>query len=230
MTLISVAKTVCRRVGIADPDIIAASTERKYVEILELANEMALRIARGYDWQDFSRVETMQGDGVTESFDLPGDYDRMPKKANVWSSRLQGPLNHINDLDEWLGLEVLAFDLAVNSWTMFDGKIHIKPVFAAGETGKYRYQHNQIIRGSNGTLKTKFTADDDSFVLDEQLLQLGMIWQWRANKGQPYAEDMVNYETLLGRLVSRNKGSKIIASGHPRLPRGTRVAYPCPLT
>ena len=40
-------------------------------------------------------------------------------------------------------------------------------------------------------------ADGDSFVLDERLLKLGMIWQWKANKGSPYAEDMATYGDAL---------------------------------
>lgn len=230
MTILSVAQDVAKVIALDVPDAVATSTDREYVELFHVANEMAERIARGHEWQLFSRIHTLTGDGTTEDFDLPSDYDRMLVKSQVWSSALETGLSPISDLDKWLELDVQAFDFVVNAWTIYGGQMHIKPALPTAVTAKFFYQSNLIVSASGGSTKVTFSADDDHFRLDEQLLKLGMIWQWRSNKGLPYAEDMVNYETLLARLVTRDKGSRMLRIGNIRLPRDVNVAYPQAVT
>lgn len=226
MTLLSVIQEVCPVIALDVPTSVATSTDREHVELVALANEMAARIANGHDWQKFSSVQTMTGDDSTEDFDLPEDYDRMLLKADVWSSSLETALSHIADLDRWLEIDIQSFDFVVNAWTIYGGQMHIKPAMGTGVTAKFFYQSNKIIADAGGTSKTEFTADDDVFRLNERVLKLGMIWQWRANKGLPYDEDMVNYETALAREVLRDKGSRMLRIGEVRMPRDVRVAYP----
>jgi len=226
MTLLSVAREVAAKIGMEIPAVVASSTEREHIELLSVFNEMAQRIARGHDWQKLSTIATVTGDGSTEDFSLPTDYDRMLVKSQVWSSSLETPLSHISDLDKWLGFEVQSFDFVINAWTVYGDLFRIKPALAAGVTAKYFYQSNLIIAPDTGDNKALFTADTDTFRLDEQLLKLGVIWQWRENKGLPYAEDMANFEELKERLVARDKGSRILRVGRVRLPNDVTVAYP----
>lgn len=226
MTLLSVCAEVAKVVGLDVPDAVASSTDREYVELFALANEMAERIARGYNWQLLSRIHTLTGDGATEDFDLPADYDRMLVKSQVWSSSLETALSPIGSLDRWLELDIQAFDFVVNAWIIYGGQMHIKPAMATAVTAKFFYQSNLIIAPASGSNKVEFTADNDTFRLDEQLLKLGMIWQYKANKGFSYAEDMANYEALLARLATRDRGSRMLRVGPVRLPRDVKVAYP----
>ncbi|PDT15903.1 hypothetical protein CO670_15520 [Rhizobium sp. J15] len=226
MSLLTVCQGVCKVVGLDEPDAIASSTDREYVEMFALANEMATRIARGYNWQLLARIHTLTGDGSTEDFDHPDDYDRMLVKSQVWSSSLETALSPIGSLDRWLELDIQAFDFVVNAWIIYGGQMHIKPAIASAVTAKFFYQSNLIVAPSAGSNKVEFTADTDNFRLDEQLLKLGMIWQFKANKGLSYAEDMVNYENLLARLCARDRGSRMLRIGPGRLPRDVKVAYP----
>lgn len=226
MTLLSVAQNVAKVIALEVPDVVASSTDREVVELLALANEMAQRITAGHDWQKLCTVHTLTGDGSTTAFDLPANYDRMLVKAQVWSSSLETALSPISDLDRWLELDVQDFDFVVNAWAIYGGQMHIKPALATGVTAQFFYVTNECIQSSSATKKIEFTADDDEFRIDDRLLKLAMIWQWRANKGLPYAEDMVNYESHLSRLVVRDRGSKMIRLGAVRMPRDTRTAYP----
>jgi len=230
MTILSVCQDVAKVVAIDVPSAVASSTDRELVELFAVANTLAERIARGHEWQVFSRIETITGDGSTEDFNLPSDYDRMLLKAQLWSSSLETALTPISDLDRWLELDVQTFDFVINAWTIYGGQMHVKPALATDVTAKYFYQSNLIVAPAAGANKAAFTADDDVFRLDEELLKLGMIWQWRANKGVPYAEDMANYEQLLARLVARDKGSRMLRIGKVRLPSDVTVAYPQVIT
>ena len=97
---------------------------------------------------------------------------------------------------------------------------------ATGVTAKYFYQSNLVVSPAAGDNKATFTGDDDTFRIDEQLLKLGTTWLWKSNHGQPYAEDMADYEELKDRLVSRDKGSRQIRVGKIRMPDDVTLAYP----
>lgn len=226
MTILSVCQEAAKVIAIAVPSVVTSSTRREHVELLAVANEMADRIAKGHDWQALAKVATITGTGAAAAFDLPTDYDRMLVKSQLWSTMLQTPFSHITDLDKWLQLDTQAFDFVVNAWTIYGGQIHVKPTMPTTTTARYFYISNEVVKASNGSTKTDFTSDDDTFRLNEQLLKLGIIWQWRANKGLPYAEDMANYEQLLERLVLRDRGSSMLRIGRVRMPSDVQVAYP----
>lgn len=230
MTVLTVAENVCKVIGLAVPDALVSSTTREYVELAATIQEMATRITQGHDWTLLATQKTYTGDGSTEDFDLPDDYDRMPAKANLWSSSLETALSHISDLDKWLELDVQSFDFVINAWTIYGGQMHIKPALATGVTAKHWYQSNLIFKPSSGANKAAFTADTDVFRINEQLLTLGVIYQWRMNKGQPYAENMADYEELKARLVNEDKGSRIQRVGKVRMPSDATVAYPQSIT
>lgn len=231
MTLLSVCQSVAPYIGIATPDAIVSSTTREHKELLEIAKEMAARIAKGYDWQALSVIETLTGDGSSESFSMPTDYDRMLVDTHIWSSSIATAFKHISDLDEWLGLDVQAFDHIINAWTIYGGQLHLKPALVSGTTAKYFYQSSNIVAQASGIdFIEEFGADTDTFRLDERLLKLGIIWRWKESKGQDYAEPMVDYEELKSRLILKDKGSNKITIGSRRLPSGVTIAYPQSIT
>jgi hypothetical protein len=226
MTILSVLQDVASFIGVTVPNEVFASTVREHVELASMAQEMAERIASGHDWQKLSKVATITGDGSAEAFDLPSDYDRMLVKASVWSSSLETALSPITSLDKWLELDVQSFDFVINAWTIYAGQMNIKPALSTGATAKYFYQSDRIIAPATGANKVAFTADTDSFVLDERLLKLGVIWRWKEQKGQPYAECMADYEELKERLVVRDRGSRMMRIGRVRMPSDVTTAYP----
>jgi len=230
MTILSVMQEACKVIGLDVPTAVLASTDREHIELVGTANDMAERIMQSYDWQTLKTLATFTGDGTTEDFAFPTGYNRMLKKAQVWSSSLETPLSPISDTDHWLGLDVQSFDFVVNAWTIYGDQFHIKPALASAVTAKFYYISNLIVAPAAGDNKTSFTADTDTFRLDETLLRHGIIWQWRANKGLPYQEDMESYESRKESLITHDKGARMIRIGTIRMPKGITTAYPQNIT
>lgn len=226
MTVLAAIQDATTVLGLEKPSAVYSSAEREHVELAALANEIGQRIGRAYEWELLNRIATFTGDGSTVAFDLPSDFDRMVKDAQLWSSSLETPLRNIHSRNEWLGLDVQAFDFVINAWIKFGGQIHIKPALASGVTVKTFYQSDQIAQANDLSLKAAFTADNDVFRLSERLLKLGIIWQWRANKGLPYEEDLETYEELLTKEISDDKGARVLVAGRRRVPRDVTVAFP----
>ena len=238
MSLLSVVKDVCAVVGVNPPTTMFGSvvSPRDQFEILSLANEMAQRIA--YDvreWTQMKSFATYTGDGVKDRFPLPADYLRMLLTANVWPSWMaRQPLVYISDTDEWLMRRQSQVAVTVSEWTLLGTNMLIYPVLPSGHTVSFAYLGKNCIdlRAPNGDqngYSDAFVSDLDRFMMPERLLKLGMIWQWKANKGSPYAEDMGTYTDALFMLAGSNKPAPVIVDNLP-ISRNATVALPWPNT
>lgn len=230
MTILTVLQQAATKIGMEVPTAVMASTAREHVELKNLANEMATRIAKSYDWQKFATLATYTGNGVIEDFNLPTDYDRMPKKARVWASTIQDPLMQVADLDTWLGIQVQNVNVVFGAWIIYGGQIHIRAPLANLATAKHWYQSNLIVTLGGGGTGTAFVADTDIFRLDERLLRLGIIWEWKAQKGRPYAEDLATYEEAKSKLTTDDKGARQLLVKGRRKPYGAEFAFPYSVT
>jgi hypothetical protein len=92
-------------------------------------------------------------------------------------------------------------------------------------TATFNYIDKNCVTLASGGFGDAFMADTDSFRLDERLLKLGMIWQWKALKGSPYAEDMATFMDALTRASGADKPAPILIH---RLPSSVMTAYPYP--
>lgn len=226
MTILSAIQNVSASISITKPDAVFSSQEREHFELQVLANSCASYIAKDYEWQSLKTLATLTGDGVVMAFSFPGDYDRMLKKAQLWSSRNARLLEHISDTDRWLELDLRQFGFASGAWTIFADRINIKPAPATGELVKFYYMSNKWARDEPGGAKAAFTADSDVFRLSEQLLELCMIWMWKSRKKLPYAQEKDDYEDAKEKLITADKGARIIRVGRTRNSRGAKIAYP----
>jgi hypothetical protein len=191
------------------------------------------------------------------TFILPTDYHRMLKSMSVYrSARPTVPMRFISDPDQWLQRRLAGRIETWGEWSIFADDngakaMHICPKLGAfvaavppdpladppiagspaipAETAKFFYLRNTCvsIAPPNVGFADHFTTDNDTFVLPERLLRLGMIWQWKAYKGGAYAEDIANYEDALNELQGNDKPSPIIIGGQAQS-GSTSYPYPTP--
>lgn len=186
-----------------------SNTAQIAVELCDLANEVAADIAESHQWQALTKIATFTGDGVQTAFDRPADYDRMliggglqRQGSWLWDYR------HVPSVQEWLHIQNGGFVGLRNAWIMLGDQFQLDPA-PTGVTN-FPYISNLIARAEDGALKREFDQDNDTFVLDEKLLTLGMIWRYREQKGLEYAEDMMNYEASLSQRQVRDAGPSVI--------------------
>jgi len=226
MTILSVVKDVALKIGIEQPDAVYTSTTRDMLEMQALIDEVSTDIVECYSWQYLTKQETITGDGATEAQALPSDYKEMLAGSDIWSSRWTWAFNHITSPNEWLEYQVVPYTFVNGNWIIFGNAIHILPIMTATETAKFFYKSNQYVSPASGADKNGFTADDDTFVLNEKLLYLGLVWKWKQKKGEPYAEDLQSYELHKTYLMGTDKGSKPTLSGRKYRLGNANRAYP----
>jgi hypothetical protein len=237
MTIYTVVRDVCAAVGVMMPNSVFANldTNRTMQEMVSLANEMAQRIAYDTrDWTELLATVTVSGGGggsegggggdgggdsgggarttaPTTDFLLPNNFKRLLLGSEVWrSTSTQQPMRFVNDPNEWMRRRVSGEENPGGEWIIYGGSIHIRPALTFDVSAWFAYQDKNCVRLASGGFGDQFMADGDSFRLDERLLKLGMVWQWKANKGSPYAEDMGSYSDALANAMGHDQPAPIL--------------------
>jgi hypothetical protein len=235
--------------GIAVPESVFGSSDRTAREFAAAANQAAEQIAEERDWQRLRRLATITGDGSTQAWSRPSDYSRMPDQTKPQSAT--GCLENVVDGNTWLAWQLQGWSPATpGAWSMIGDKIEILPVLSTGAVVKYWYQSDKIVRTDGdladtgfpytlpfvladsdayGFAQTEFINDTDHFQLDWKLLELCIIWRWKAGKGLPYAEDMQNFELRKAWLGKKDAGPRTVTVGGPLLYDDVEMAYPVTL-
>lgn len=229
MTVLSACQSALVRLIGKRPSTVFSSQEQTVVEVADLVTEVATDIMKGHDWQALTKVYPITGDGFLTYFPLPQDYDRMVlaqgvSDANSWF----WGYTQVPDLDTWLQIQN-GFYLGVVApgwWMLLENKFQFQPAPASGATASIPYIANTFARSSTGVPQSTFAADTDTFVLDERLLTLGLIWRWRAQKRLEYAEDLQTYEIALSQAQARDRGAVVIRSNGRRRVGNLGVAWP----
>lgn len=233
MTVLSVIQDVCLAVGVTRPDQVFSSTAREHQELASLARECAKMIAydSGHDWTKLKTIGTFTGDGATGSFDLPADFYRLLRRASMWPSATPSmPYNFIADTDQWFGALQGGFGL-IGAWTMIGEQVHIRVGGSTGylgntNTAQFYYLTSNYAKDLAGVLKADFTADDDTFRLNERLLKLALIYRWKQDKGTDYSEALSDFQNTLFEQIGNDGGSKLITVGGRGSFPGVTTAYP----
>jgi hypothetical protein len=234
MTLLSVVKDVCATVGVTIPTSVFSNiaANRTAQEMLSVANEMAQRIAYDTrDWARLKKVNVFTGDNLTMAFDMPANYKRMLLSSNVWlSSSAIHPMRFVPDLDDWIQRRALNRFDPWGEWTLVGGQMLLFPAMGSGITATFAYLDKNCVALTSGGYGDLFLNDGDSFALDERILKLGMIWQWKAQKGSPYAEDMGTYEDAIAMVSGADSPAPILVGRAPISDLATAsIAYPYPV-
>ena len=205
MTVLSVIKDASTQLGLDIPSVLFSNTYRTWVEMCALVNECARQILEEYDWSRLKKAAVLTGDGAATTFALPTDYDRMVMDANLWGPNFNYyPTQQVTDFNRWLEVMSWSIDSWDQRWSVFGGSINILPALPLAETLTYGYISNSVVNGS----QPEFTADTDTFTLDERLLKLCVVWNWKQRKGQDYAADLQAYEDAVSRARFKDPGAR----------------------
>lgn len=211
------------------PSTFFGSSEQFEQEITYLVNEAAIDIARDTDWQSLTKVATLIGDGATEVFPLPDDYDRM-----IINAEIQDLQNWVwgyfraRNLNEFMWMKARGWDAYPGVWILYDDKIQVYPAPGVGQTASFPYISKNLAKDSNGAEKEAFTRDDDTFRIreGERLLKLWLIWRWRENKKYDATGDQENFVKAVDELSAKDAGAKVIRRASRRNWGNVRYAWP----
>jgi hypothetical protein len=223
MTVLSAIQSAVLRMSFEPIDAVFASTERIALDLADLANEVAADIVDSHDWRSLTKIETLTSTGAI-NYALPDDFQRMPIDAEIEDSTSwfwgYEPFTSVN---QWLQFRSGTYAIiSPGGWIALGGELQFYPA-PIGEA-EYPYISNAWAADAGGARKAAFTDDGDTFVLDERLLTLGLIWRYQAQKGYEYSESLATYEMALSKAQARDRGGRIYRSGSSRF-RTAQIGY-----
>lgn len=219
MTLLTAVNDAQRLLSLAVTSTVVADTQETQQLLYGLAKQEAYDLLdrHEYDFPKLRRTLSFTASLASlQASGLASDYQRAIAET-FWNRstdrKIYGPLND----QEW----GIAYGSSVTSATwqsvMFrnDG-LHIFPVPTVADTIAYDYIINTPVLANDGTTyKATFTADNDTYLLGDRILTLGILWRYKQAKGRDYAEDLKSYELSLSARYRQDRGAPRVLSVAP---------------
>jgi hypothetical protein len=208
---------VAVRLGLNKPLAVVSSLESEIIQLQEIANEEGQELTARYSWQaltkeaTFSTVATESQGTITTI--AGSDFDHIINET-FWNRSQRRPVFGPLSDSKWQQLKAQQL---VGPWIQHrirNNEILFIPVPSAGQTCAFEWISKNWCVASAGTpTYPKWTNDDDTGILDERVMTLGIIWRWKSIKGFEYAEDFAKYERAVADYMTRDGGKARLSLG-----------------
>lgn len=216
MSLLTIVQEAARRIGLAPPTSVYASTDPLAVQLLGLAQEEGKALARRNAWQALQTEYTFPTVASTASYALPSGFDRILTETVFNRTRRRRMLGDLTP-QQWQETQASLVTMVNPAFRIRGSLFLISPTPTAAETIAYEYVTKNWCQSALSVGQSAWAADTDTGLLDEELMTLGIKWRWGRAKGLDYAEDMNTYEIEVGNAILRDGArTRIDTSNHER--------------
>lgn len=215
MSLLTIITAAADQVKAVRPSTVIASTDPDIQTLLRLSNMVGLRLMRIFPWQALVKEQTFTALGQQEQTSiLPADFDRFVTET-FWNRTtvklVSGPVDPV----EWQGFQANSYSDANNPKFRYRGNaVYLLPAPTSGDTLAFEYVSKNWCESSGGTGQTAWAADTDVGVVNEELLTLGLVYEYLEADGQPSAEAARHYEDCFNTLIDNDQpNAQILVAG-----------------
>ena len=166
-----------------------------------------------------SQPATSSGSGVAVAFGktkyaLPSDYLRMVNRTQFDKSRRWAMVGPATAQEwEWLQSSYISTGPRIR-YRIFGGFLQTWPVIATNDLLSFEYVSNgYAIDATSGAFKTTFTADTDTFVWPDRLMQVAIKWRYLSQRGLDASPAFSEFQELLGIAKATDQGAATLSMG-----------------
>lgn len=213
MTLKEILDDVCRECGIDINTVYATSTDDSVLRLLNLANRSAVRIATGYKWQALRSTYLFSMTTATE-YDLPEDFRELVPDTAFNDSNIAGVAMR-TPAPIWHYLQTNSGGTGPRYQARILGdKIKVYSP-QSGDQITFEYLSKWGVLATDGTTyKQKFTADTDTWRLDDDLLEMDLIWRYKKLLGmEDWQVDYQEFQSYDRTVKGQEAGAQTIIGG-----------------
>lgn len=232
MTLLTICQNVAREVGITVPSSIVGNTAKEATVLLRFAERTGDQIAQAHDWTVLLLEHTFTTTSGNAYYDLPAGFRRLvtetawdrtnyrsmrgPLSAQEWQFRKSGIVSSAGILRNWRVKAVSGVQ-----------KFYIDPTPASTDSLVFEYITDYWCQSSGGTAQASWAVDTDTARIDEDLIELGVIWRMLNRLGRPYIEERAEFDREMSRRRARDGGMAVLSLGDtPRQTQGEIIGVP----
>ncbi|MGI9414500.1 MAG: hypothetical protein ACR2PM_12570 [Hyphomicrobiales bacterium] len=224
MTLLTICNNVVDQVGTDELSTVVNNSERSARRLLALANRGGKLLAQKR-WSVLIKEATITTADGTASYAVESDFkaivaDTVWDRTNYW--KMRGGLSPV----EWqIRKSAIVATTSVRKTFRVKPdsnakKIFIDPTPTAVETLVYEYYSNNWCQSSGGSGQAAWAADTDTGILDEDLLELDLLWRYRGVLGLPYIDERKDAEDAIETAYAQDGGARKL------MPRDDSMLWP----
>lgn len=220
MTLLSICQDAASAVGFPRPSSIAGSSDETSRRLFRLANQEGKELARRHDWEvlikeaSFTTVATESQGALTT---IASDFDRIVNGTmndRTENEPVMGPLSST----EWQRLKADEVEVASYSWFRIRGaEVLFYPTPPAGNSIYFEYVSTDWCQSSGASAQSAWAADNDTGILSEELITLGLVWRFKKSLGLPYGDEFNEYENAVRQDAAREGAAATLNMGGDKL-------------
>ena len=233
MTLLTICQNVAEDIGIPSPTTVVGNTDRQIVQLLQIAQREGRDLASRYGWTDLIKENTFtlstssQDQGLLNSAVVSdGDFDYVINDT-MWNRTDTLPIPGSLSPRYWQTLQSFVVTAPYLRYRINQRKLFIEPTPPSADTVAFEYKSKFWCESSGGNGQAAWAADNDVGILDERLMELGVLWRWLKRKGLEYSQDFQTYETQVNDAIGRDGGKpRLNSSSSAAVNRMPGIAVP----
>ena len=229
MSLLTICQGALREIGEFEvPTSIIGNTNLTAVQMLNLAQREGRELSRRHGWQVLTKEKTFSTTAAAaQTGAIPSDM-RYIVTATWWDRTNRWPLFGPTSAQDWQTLNSgLLGTASAFRWFRIRGDsmlIYPTPTNTTDSIA-FEYVSNQWCETSAGVDQSAWAADTDVGLLNEELMQMGLVWRWLKAKGLKYADEFVSYEREVDKAMARDGGAPVLNMGSRNMElRGVNLA------
>lgn len=216
MSLLSMSKQVARETGVNVPSTIIGNNESTARRLLACA-QAAGRVLGQENLADLRKEHTFTTVASTQEYAVPSDF------RDIIDDTFWDRTNNFQVLGSLTPKEWQVLQSGTIATTNFRKRYTIKqsaisnakavffdPTPSAADSIAYEYYSDCWCQSSGGTGQTAWAADDDTGVIEEYLIERGLLWRFLRALGFAYADERLEYESELEKYIGKDVGSTSI--------------------
>ena len=217
-TLLQNINAVVDELGLPSVTSVIGSRDTQVRQLLAFANRegavtSTFSFGAKMGWQAMVKTATITLVDGQADYNLPTDVVT-PVTMTFWDVnyrwQLLGPLSP----QEW---DVLVYGISPagprRRFRIKNNQMSINPTPGSADAGNtlvFEYYSNAWCQSAAGVGQTKFAADTDTYVLDDDSLVLGIKWRFLRAKGLDYTEEKALWADMLLRAMARDGADRYL--------------------
>lgn len=219
MSLLTIVQCATDIIGLPRPTAVITSTDQTVRTLLALVNREGKNLAKlrntwGGGWTILEKEHTFTVTDGDEDYAFPADFGQLIFDT-AWNRTTFFELRGSLSPQQWqiarsglVASPALRLRYRIKRASGSTREFFLDPIpTATGDTVVYEYVSNQWVSNAAGdTFRTAFAADDDTSLLDEDLLEMGLVWRFKQSKGLAFAAELAEYEIERDRRIAADPG------------------------
>ena len=212
-TLLELIQQATNEIGILQPSQLVGQVDDQSRQLLALANREGkdfamLANSRG-GWQNLHKEYTFTTVSGTPDYALPSDFEYFVQ-STFWDGSMRWELIGPITAQE---KQILRYGSVTSGprrkFYIRENRMYIEPEpTTTGETIAFDYYSNAWCQSSGGTAQQRWSADLDTYKLDEDCFVQGIKWRFLRAKGLDYSEEKKAYDEDCMRVLARDGGAR----------------------